>query len=65
MDSNHYFHSTTTAMLQMYDTWLDAVENGDLAGVCMVDMSAAFDVVDTDILLEKLKLNGFHKNPIQ
>ena len=40
---NHHayrsFHSTTTAMLQMYDTWLDAVDQGDLAGVCMVDMS--------------------------
>jgi hypothetical protein len=31
----------------------------------MVDMSAAFDVVDTEILLEKLKLNGFDKNEIQ
>ena len=39
-------------MLQMYDTWIDAVEGGDLAGVCMVDTSAAFDVVDIQILLE-------------
>ena len=75
MDSNQYFnpshhayrsfHSTTTAMLQMYDTWLEAVEEGDLAGVCMVDMSAAFDVVDTELLLEKLKLYGFDRNAIQ
>ena len=75
MDKNNYFnpshhayrsfHSTTTAMLQMYDTWLEAVEDGDLAAVCMVDMSAAFDVVDNDILLEKLKLYGFEKNAIQ
>ena len=75
MDNNKYFnpshhayrsfHSTTTAMLQMYDTWLDALEGDDLAGVCMVDMSAAFDVVDTEILLEKLKLYGFDQNTIQ
>ena len=75
MDSNKYFnpshhayrsfHSTTTAMLQMYDTWLTAVESGDLAGVCMIDMSAAFDVVDTNLLLEKLKLYGFDKNAVQ
>ena len=66
MDSNKFFnpshhayrsfHSTTTAMLQMYDTWLDAVEDCNLAGVCMVDMSSAFDVVQ--ILLEKLKLKN-------
>ena len=75
MDGNNYFnpshhayrsfHSTTTAMLQMYDTWLEAAEDGDLAGVCMVDMSAAFDVVDTQILLDKLKLYGFDRNAIQ
>ena len=75
MDGNNYFnpshhayrsfHSTTTAMLQMYDTWLEAAEDGDLAGVCMVDMSAAFDVVDTQILLDKLQLYGFDRNAIQ
>ena len=66
---NHHayrsFHSTTTAMLQMYTTWLDALEQGEMAGVCMIDMSAAFDVVDTEILLEKLKLYGFDRNAIQ
>ena len=75
MDINKYFnpnhhayrscHSTTTALLQMYDTWLAASEGGDLAGVCMVDMSAAFDIVDTEILLEKLKLYGFDQNTLQ
>ena len=58
-------HSTTTAMIQMYDTWLEAVEQGNLAGVCLVDMSAAFDVVDTKLLLEKMKLYGFDKDAVQ
>ena len=75
MDANNFynpshhayrsFHSTTTAMLQMYTTWLDALEEGDMAGVCMIDMSAAFDVVDTELLLEKLKLYGFDRNSVQ
>ena len=69
MDNNSYLnpnhhayrasHSTTTALVQMYDTWLEALEEGELAGVCMVDMSAAFDLVDIDILLQKLKLYRF------
>ena len=75
MDNNNFFnpnhhayrsfHSTTTAMLQMYTTWLDAIEEGDMAGVCMIDMSAAFDVVDTPLLLEKLKLYGLDRNALQ
>jgi len=58
------FHSTTTAMLQMYTIWLEALEQGDMAAVCMIDMSAAFDVLDTDLLLEKLKLYGFDRNAV-
>ena len=75
MDSNNFFnpnhhayrsfHSTTTAMLQMYTTWLEAIEQGDMAAVCMIDMSAAFDVVDTTLLLEKMRMYGFDRNAVQ
>ena len=59
--SHHGFrsmHNTSTALLQMFDTWLEALENDEISAVIMLDLSAAFDVVDHDILIEKLKLYG-------
>ena len=44
-------HNTTTALIQMYDGWLKAVESGQLAGACLLDMSAVFDLVDHDLLV--------------
>ena len=48
-----------SALVQMYDGWLQAAEAGQLAGVCLLDMSAAFDVVNHHLLGEKLALYGF------
>ena len=75
MNTNSYFHpnhhgfrahhSTSTAMIQMYDSWVQAVDKGNLTGVCMLDMSAAFDVVDHGILLRKLGLYGFDEKALR
>ena len=57
MNKNEYFHpnhhgfraghSTSTAMIQMYVSWVQAVDKGELAGVCMLDMSAASELKKT------------------
>ena len=60
--SHHGFrvgHSTTTGMIQMYDCWIESIESGNHSAACFLDLSAAFDVVDHPLLLEKLKLYGF------
>ena len=59
--SHHGFcanHSTSTALLQMVDIWLEALDNEEISAVVMLDMSAAFDVVDHELLLGKLRLYG-------
>ena len=66
--SHHGFranHSTTTALLEMYDTWVEAMDRGEATGVCFLDMSAAFDMVKPSILLKKLGLYGFDDTAIR
>ena len=60
--SHHGFragHSTTTGLIEMYDTWVESIESGNYSAACFLDLSAAFDVVDHPLLIEKLKLYGF------
>ena len=58
-------HSTTTAILTMYDSWVEAVDKGEVVGVALCDMSAAFDIVDTQLLLETCTQFGFKKEAVQ
>ena len=52
-------HNTCTALIEMYDSTVEALERGELSGVMLVDLSAAFDCVDHCLLLEKMKILGF------
>ena len=58
-------HSTVSALLQMYDTWQQEAEEDNMVGVMMIDLSAAFDMVDHGLLLEKLQLHGLDNNALQ
>ena len=49
----------------MYDMWVEAISEGKWAAAAMIDMSAAFDTVDIDILLEKCKLYNFGTDIIE
>ena len=46
--------STLTAILQMYDRWVRGAADGNASGIVLLDLSAAFDLVNPSILW-----NGF------
>ena len=54
--------STQTALLQMYDRWVRAAAVGQVSGVILIDLSAAFDLVDSDLLVRKLRIYGVEED---
>ena len=52
-------HSTFTALTQMADEWLREIDNRHPVGAVLLDFSAAFDIIDHNLLLQKLACYGF------
>lgn len=49
-------HSCETALTLMTDEWLESMYNNEYCGVLLIDFCKAFDLVDHNLLLHKLKL---------
>ncbi|CAB4017336.1 Hypothetical predicted protein [Paramuricea clavata] len=49
------YHSCESAIVKLVDTWLTNIEHGKLNGVTLIDFRKAFDMVNIDILISKLK----------
>ena len=66
---NHHgflpLHNTSTAIIQMFDTWLEAAESKELSGALLLDLSSAFDLVDHSILMKKLELYKLSPSALQ
>ena len=66
-ENHHGFlghHSTATALIQLYDLWLEASEDKELSAALLLDLTAAFDVVDHEILLKKLEAYHFSDDAV-
>ena len=57
-------HSTETAMLRVVSDLLHAVDQGDVAVLVLLDLSAAFDTVDHEILLHRLEVSFGISGPV-
>ena len=53
-----------TALCRITNAWLSHIDNGKAAGVVFIDLIKVFDLLNHDILLQKLKLYGLSEPAI-
>ena len=58
-------YSTLSALIQMCDAGFNNMDNGELTGVVFLDIQKAFDSIDHNILLDKLKFYGISQIEIK
>jgi hypothetical protein len=51
-------HSTQTSLHRVINDWLEAFNEGELVGVCFLDIKKCFDTIDHKLLLQKLTFYG-------
>ena len=59
------YKSTITELLTLFDSLLEVKENRKEIMVILYDLSAAFDTVSHEVLLEKLKVYGFDDSSLK
>ena len=58
-------HSTQTVLTNMTSYWIENINSGNIIGCVTVDLTKAFDLLNLDILVAKLKLYGLSENTVK
>ena len=54
-------HSCETALINIVDSWMSALNDNECAGTIFLDLTKAFDLVNHSLLIEKLQLYKFNQ----
>ena len=58
-------YSTGTALTALTDNWLKNIDSKSMVGAVLLDFSAAFDIIDHELLLRKLSAYNFKESAIE